>query len=124
MRRTACNLEEYVEKHLTIEGCGDRESTIPRKQPSKSPRHARQRERARRSHGERSVSYRAKLPDYFPPLAVIGGSGRIGSRFGSPRAPRTSTSSNRSEGTTTAAGRPLCALPKAPSAVPAMPLIW
>jgi hypothetical protein len=61
---------------------------------------------------------------YLEFLGVIGGSGKTGRRFGSPRAPRTSTSSKRSEGATTAAGRPLCALPKAPSAVPAMPFTW
>jgi hypothetical protein len=61
---------------------------------------------------------------YLPALGVIGGSGKIGRRFGSPRAPRISTSSKRSEGATTAAGRPLCALPNAPSAVPAMPVTW
>ena len=61
---------------------------------------------------------------YFPALGVIGGSGKMGRRFGSPRAPRTSTSSKSREGATTAAGRPLCALPNAPSAVPAMPFTW
>lgn len=53
--------------------------------------------------------------------AVSGGAGRSGSRLGSPRAPRTSTSSNSSEGAIMEAGNPLCADPKAPRAVPANP---
>ena len=63
-------------------------------------------------------------PLQFIAFAVIGGSGSIGSRFGSPRAPRTSISSNSSEGATTDVGSPFCAVPKAPSAVPEIPAIW
>src|SRR5262249_32559347 len=56
---------------------------------------------------------------YF--AAVSGGAGIKGSRFGSPRAPRTSNSSNNKEGATTEAGRPPFADPTAPRAVPEKP---
>jgi len=56
--------------------------------------------------------------------AVIGGGATSGKRLGSPRAPRTSTSSKSSEGATIDAGNPFCAEPKAPRAVPANPFIW
>ena len=61
---------------------------------------------------------------YIEPFLLIGGSGSRGRRLGSPRAPRTSTSSNRSEGATTAAGKPFCAVPKAAREVPATPAVW
>lgn len=54
-------------------------------------------------------------------FAVIAGAGNSGGRFGSPRAPRTSNSSNSNDGATTDAGKPFCAEPNAPSAVPANP---
>src|ERR1700687_17867 len=59
---------------------------------------------------------------YF--AAVNGGAGSSGNRLGSPRAPRTSSSSNTSDGATTDAGKPFCAEPNAPTDVPAQPLLW
>jgi hypothetical protein len=59
--------------------------------------------------------------NYFD--AVIGGGGMSGSRFASPRAPRTSNSSKSREGATIEAGMPPCAEPNAPRAVPAKPVI-
>src|SRR6266849_1098560 len=58
---------------------------------------------------------------YF--AALRGGADKSGNRFGSPRAPRTSNSSNSSEGATTEAGNPPWAAPNAPSAVPEKPAI-
>src|SRR5437870_7439101 len=54
----------------------------------------------------------------------MGGGGRSGKRRGSPRAPRTSTSSNNSEGAATALGKPFCAEPNAARAVPLNPAAW
>ena len=66
----------------------------------------------------------AAATGFRPLFPLITGAGKSGGRFGSPRAPRTSSSSNSSDGATIEAGRPFCAEPNAPSAVPANTATW
>ena len=90
---------------------------VPRTHPQSPAPQRRKSVRDESDHSSKKLQRRPAF-GYFP---LIAGAGKSGGRFGSPRAPRTSSSSNSSDGATTEVGRPFCADPKAPSAVPANP---
>ena len=91
---------------------------VPRTHPQSPAPQRRKSVRDESDHSSKKLQRRPAFGPYFP---LIAGAGKSGGRFGSPRAPRTSSSSNSSDGATTEVGRPFCAEPNAPSAVPANP---